>query len=57
MIWGLEDFLDLETIDPRVVFGQLDIVCIKCNCSYESQYEEQNISGYECPNCGMLNES
>ena len=55
MIWGLEDFLEIEMVDPGSVFGQLDIVCDKCNCSYEAEYEEENNAGYECPNCSHVN--
>ena len=55
MIWGLDEFLDMEAVDPGCVFGQLDIVCVNCNCSYEAQYDSENDVGYECPNCSQVN--
>jgi hypothetical protein len=55
MIWGLDEFLELEAVDAGCVFGQLDIVCVKCNCSYEAQYDSENDVGYECPNCSQVN--
>ncbi len=55
MNWHLEDFLVMEAVEPGLVFGQLEIVCGKCNCPYEAEYEEDNENGYFCPNCGELN--
>ena len=55
MIWHLEDFLVMESIEPGSVFGQLEIVCIECNCPYDAEYEDENEVGYACPNCGGFN--
>ena len=55
MIWGLDEFIELESMDPGSVFGQLDLLCGECNCSYEAVYEEGNTLGYVCPNCGVCN--
>ena len=33
MIWGLDEFLLMEIANPGCVFGQLDLVCLNCNCS------------------------
>jgi len=54
MIWGLEEFLDMEIANPGCVFGQLDLVCLKCNCAFEAEFDDGNDLGYECPNCGEL---
>lgn len=56
MNWALEDFLALECVEPGIVFGQVDCICSKCNCSYWSKWKEDNEDGYECPNCGLMNE-
>ena len=57
MNWHLEAFLMMECLEPGIIFGQLDIVCEDCNCPYVAEYEDENKSGYECPNCGKLNNS
>ncbi len=56
MDWTPEDFLNLECVEPGIVFGQVECVCGKCNCSYGSKWKEDNEDGYECPNCGLMNE-
>lgn len=55
MNWHLEDFIVMESIEPGIIFGQLDIVCEDCNCPYLAEHEEQNEIGYPCPNCLHLN--
>ena len=55
MNWHLEDFLIMESIEPGMIFGQLDIICSECNCPYEAEYDDGNRDGYSCPNCGALN--
>jgi Zn finger protein HypA/HybF involved in hydrogenase expression len=55
MNWHLEDFILLESVEPGLVFGQVDIVCVECNCPYQAEYDEENDGGYCCPNCGSLN--
>ena len=54
MIWGLDEFLLMEIANPGCVFGQLDLVCLNCNCSFETQFDDGNELGYKCPNCGHL---
>ena len=56
MNWHLEDFIIIEAVEPGMIFGQLDLVCLECNCPYEAEYEADNIEGYCCPNCGKLNQ-
>jgi len=55
MNWHLEDFIIMEAVEPGMFFGQLDLVCMECNCPYEVEYEYDNSEGYCCPNCGGLN--
>jgi hypothetical protein len=56
MRWNLEDFLMLECVEPGLVIGQVDCICSECNCTYWSNWVEDAPHGYECPNCGTLNE-
>jgi hypothetical protein len=57
MNWHLEDFIIMEAVKPGMIFGQLDLVCMECNCPYEVEYEDGNNEGYCCPNCGALNKA
>jgi hypothetical protein len=55
MNWQLDDFIELESIDPGIVFGQVDCVCHTCNCPYVANYGDGIDGSYECPNCGCAN--
>jgi len=55
MNWHLEDFIIIEAVEPGMIFGQLDLVCMECNCPYQAEYDEDNKSGYSCPNCATMN--